>query len=115
MRGTGAIRKPEIAPSPLGASDASAAVVATVNAWVDEAGAFQPVPGYSFERLQPGNRIEGPAIIWSPITTLVVASGQEARLDGYRNLVIATQSGRQAGLSTGARKPLAVGERASVT
>jgi hypothetical protein len=33
--------------------------------------------------------IDGPAVIWSPITTLVLRPGQVARLDGFRNLLIA--------------------------
>jgi N-methylhydantoinase A len=48
----------------------------------------QDVPGVDFERLRPGNTVSGPAIVWTPITTLVVAPGQLARVDEYRNLVL---------------------------
>jgi N-methylhydantoinase A len=47
------------------------------------------VPGYDFERLAPGNAIRGPAVVWTPITTLVVPLGQEARVDEYKNVVLA--------------------------
>jgi N-methylhydantoinase A len=46
------------------------------------------VAGYDFERLRAGNRIEGPAIIWTPITTVVVSPSQSAQLDGFQNLLL---------------------------
>jgi N-methylhydantoinase A len=67
--------------------------VATVRAWVDESGRVEDVPGFSFERLRPGNRLRGPALVWTPVTTVVVASGYEARLDPYRNLVLERPGG----------------------
>ena len=66
----------------------SEALVERVEAWVDKAGELQEVPGYDFERLRPGNAIPGPAIVWTPITTLVVPPAQTARLDEHRNLVL---------------------------
>lgn len=88
LRGSGAVRKPEPCVLELGDADASAAVVTTVTAWVDKAGVLQDVPGYDFERLHPGHAVTGPAIVWTPITTLVVPPGQRARVDEYRNLVM---------------------------
>jgi N-methylhydantoinase A len=49
---------------------------------------MQRVPGYDFERLRPGNVVEGPAIVWSSITTLVVPAGHRARVDENRSLVV---------------------------
>jgi N-methylhydantoinase A len=43
---------------------------------------------YDFESLRPGNRLQGPAIIWSPTTTIVVNPGQTAECDQYRNVVV---------------------------
>ena len=40
------------------------------------------------ERLVPGNRIAGPAIIQVPDTTIVVHPGQAARLDPYGNVLV---------------------------
>jgi N-methylhydantoinase A len=88
LRGSGAVRKLELRVLELGDTDASAAVVTTVTAWVDKAGVLQDVPGYDFERLHPGHAVTGPAIVWTPITTLVVPPGQQARVDEYRNLVM---------------------------
>ncbi|XWN30693.1 MAG: hydantoinase/oxoprolinase family protein [Devosia sp.] len=41
---------------------------------------------YDFERLAPGNEVEGPAVIHTPITTIAVQAGQTARMDRYRNI-----------------------------
>ncbi|HKP16838.1 MAG TPA: hydantoinase/oxoprolinase family protein [Gaiellaceae bacterium] len=88
VRGSGAVQRPDLRVLELGDRDASGAVVKTVTAWVDAAAALQDVPGYDFERLLPGNVVPGPAVVWTPITTLVVPPGQEARVDEYRNLVM---------------------------
>jgi N-methylhydantoinase A len=88
LRGSGIVRKPEFRVQDLGDEDATRAIVGTVSAWVDKAGELQDVPGYDFERLLPGNVIGGPAVIWTPITTLVVPPGQTAGVDEYKNVVM---------------------------
>jgi N-methylhydantoinase A len=88
LRGSGLVRKPEVQAGEEGEADASHAVIETVQAWVDAEEEMQEVDGYDFGRLEPGNAVPGPAIVWTPITTLVLAPGQTARLDGFRNLVI---------------------------
>ena len=88
VRGSGIVRKPELEALSLEGPDAADARVASVRAWVDETGRLEEVPGFSFERLRPGNRLAGPALVWTPITTIVVARGYEARMDPYRNLVL---------------------------
>ncbi|MBD0328813.1 MAG: hydantoinase/oxoprolinase family protein [Thermoleophilia bacterium] len=93
VRGSGVVRRPEFRVHEVAREDASGAVVATVRAWVDRAGELQDVPGYDFERMVPGNVVPGPAVVWTPITTLVVAVGQQARVDEYKNLVIASGDG----------------------
>jgi N-methylhydantoinase A len=89
LRGAGTVRKPELAAEALGGEDASGAIVKRVHAWVDADEEMRELDGYDFDRLQPGNVVPGPAIVWTPITTLVLAPGQTARLDGHRNLVVA--------------------------
>ena len=88
VRGVGVVSKQEFHVEALGDEDPSDALVERVEAWVDEAGALEEVPGYDFERLRPGNAVRGPAIVWTPITTLVVPPGQTAQLDEHRNLVV---------------------------
>jgi N-methylhydantoinase A len=89
LRGAGAIKKPEFRVQDLGPSDASAARAGRPEAWVYKNRAFQAVDGYQFEKLAPGNHLTGPAIIWTPITTVVLNPDQDARVDEFKNLVIA--------------------------
>jgi N-methylhydantoinase A len=88
----GVVSKQELHVEELGGEDPAAALVDRVEAWVDKAGELQEVPGYDFERLRPGNSVPGPAIVWTPITTLVIPPGQAARLDEHRNLVLSLGS-----------------------
>jgi N-methylhydantoinase A len=88
MRGSGAVRKPDLSEDVRGDEDASNAIVRTVQAWVDADERMAELDGYDFERLEPGNVVPGPAVVWTPITTLVLAPGQYARVDGYRNVLI---------------------------
>ena len=90
LRGSGSVGRHDFRAETLGDADASDALVARVEAWVDKAGAMQEVPGYDFERLRPGNAVEGPAVVWSPITTLVVPVEHTARVDEYRSIVLTT-------------------------
>lgn len=46
------------------------------------------VPFYEGTQLQPGNVIEGPAVILQPDTTTFLAEGDQAHMDVYRNLLI---------------------------
>ncbi|MBI3077817.1 MAG: hydantoinase/oxoprolinase family protein [Deltaproteobacteria bacterium] len=41
---------------------------------------------YEYGRLQPGNRLEGPAIVETPVTTVVIPPGAETQVDQYLNL-----------------------------
>jgi N-methylhydantoinase A len=102
VRGSGLVQKPGFRVEESAGPDASHAIVRTVEAWVDKAGAVQEVAGYDFEAMRPGNAVEGPAIVWTPVTTLVVAPGQVARVDEYANLVVSTGlsgGGERAGLA----------------
>jgi N-methylhydantoinase A len=99
LRGEGIVRKPDFRHADLGDSDASHAIAARVEAWVPLADRMDELDGYDFERLAPGNLIEGPAIVWTPITTVVVGERQQARVDEYKNLVITTSVGRRAAVS----------------
>jgi N-methylhydantoinase A len=55
--------------------------------WPD-ANAFIVTPIYLGERLRPGNKVRGPAIIELGITTAVVHPGQNCNVDSFGNLVL---------------------------
>jgi N-methylhydantoinase A len=90
-RGAGLLTKVEPQSDEPGPADASAALVETRRAWVAEHESMEDVPGYDFERLRAGNEIEGPAIIWTPITTVVVNPSHLVKVDEQRNLVLWTR------------------------
>jgi N-methylhydantoinase A len=88
FRGEGVVAKPQLQVEELDGDGASHAIVRRVEAWVDRTGSMEELPGYDFELLNPGNAFAGPAIVWTPITTLVVGAGQTAAVDEYKNIVV---------------------------
>jgi N-methylhydantoinase A len=88
LRGIGEVAKPAIAPLEAGDVDPKDALLERRRAWVDDLAEFQEVDGYSFERLKPGNLIRGPAIVWTPTTTIVLRSADSARFDERANLIL---------------------------
>ena len=91
VRAAGLLKKPELYEAALGSADPSRAIVETRRAYVPDAGEMTDVVGYDFSRLQPGNTITGPAIIWTPITTCVLSSHQTAHCDSFKNLLIGSE------------------------
>ncbi|MFF2018550.1 hydantoinase/oxoprolinase family protein [Paenibacillus sp. NPDC058177] len=86
----GSVRKP--VPKPLAGhgSDASDAHTGTRPVLFDEAN-WLNTPVYNRNKLQPGNEIEGPAIVEEPSSSVVVYPGQRLAMDGYGNLIIETE------------------------
>ena len=84
----GNIDKPEFAPLKAGGKDSRAAKTGSRDVFLSADNRFGPANVYDFDRLAPGNEVPGPAVIHTPITTIVVQDGQSARMDEYRNLVI---------------------------
>ncbi|MBT5777928.1 MAG: hydantoinase/oxoprolinase family protein, partial [Rhodospirillaceae bacterium] len=84
----GLMKRPEIEKLALGGKDASAAKTGRRPIFVDAVGELVESDIYDFERLTPGNEITGPAVIHTPITTIVLQDKQTGQLDEYRNMVI---------------------------
>jgi len=72
LRAVVPIPKPELPELPLQGEDPSAARLGSRMAYWPEMRAHIETPTYSFERLQAGNRIDGPAIVEAELTTVVV-------------------------------------------
>jgi len=68
--------------------DAAAAISGRREVWLPEAGGFIDCAVYQRDRLRPGNRIAGPAIIEQMDATTVVLPGMEARVEPYLNLIL---------------------------
>ncbi|MEV6620344.1 hydantoinase/oxoprolinase family protein [Amycolatopsis sp. NPDC051106] len=88
VRAVGEVSRAELHRAPLGDADASAAVRATREVYLPESGGFTPCPVYDRSRLNPGHRIEGPAVVEQMDTTTLLLPGDVAVVDELRNLVV---------------------------
>jgi N-methylhydantoinase A len=86
LEATGLVRKAEFRAEAEEGPDPRAALHGERRVWI--AGAWTGVPLYARDRLRPGNRIEGPAIVEQMDSTTVVPPGWTARVDGFSNLVL---------------------------
>ena len=84
LEAIGTVRRAETRAHPPSAT-ASASVTASVSAmigsrdvWLPEAGALVPCPVYDRERLEPGHRLAGPAIVEQMDATTLLLPGQTA-------------------------------------
>jgi N-methylhydantoinase A len=88
VRGAGRVSQPSLKRHSDGSRDPRGAVVEEREVYMPSEGRQLTVPCFDLDRLAPGAEIREPAVIWSPITTVVLPSGQRAHVDSYRNLVI---------------------------
>lgn len=84
----GLMERPEIQAMSLDGVDAGAAKIGRREIFVDARNGFAPADIYDFERLRPGNVLMGPAVIHTPITTIVLQERQRGSVDVYRNVFI---------------------------
>jgi N-methylhydantoinase A len=82
----GHVAKPELRAAPEDGASAKVARKPARQAYFD--GGFVDTPVYDYGRLGRGARLEGPTIVESPFTTIVLPPGSRAELDRYLNLVI---------------------------
>jgi len=88
LEANGAVRKAELRTDPEAGQDAGAAIVRQREVWMPEAGGFVSTPIYARERLQPGNRFAGPAIVEQMDATTLVPPGMTTRVDRWLNLIL---------------------------
>ena len=93
VHGTGLLRKPVLAGRDEGDVDPSPALVESREVYFAPSREFLDARCYAFEKLTPGNVIEGPAILWSPDTTVVINPGQWLTCDQYKNLELVWEDG----------------------
>ena len=84
----GLMTRPEIIAEKLCGTNPSGAKIGRRQIYVDARGVMEDANIYDFEHLMPGNTVVGPAVIHTPITTIVVQAAQTGRMDEYRNIVI---------------------------
>ncbi|MGH7897815.1 MAG: hydantoinase/oxoprolinase family protein, partial [Candidatus Binatia bacterium] len=92
--GHGRIRKPALAPRPLGDADPSAAAKGKREVWIPQTPSgvlvAREITLYDGLRLAPGAELAGPSLIELPDTTIFVPAERKARIDEYESCVIAT-------------------------
>ncbi len=85
----GATPKPQLKRYPIGGADSAHARKGSRQAYFTAPDhGFRDTTIYDYDRLQPGNRLAGPAIIETPFTTVVVPAHVRAELDEYRNIIL---------------------------
>lgn len=89
----GVLEKPEVPAVEMGGEDARSALTGRRDIFVEAQGKLAPADIYNFDKLTPGNRLSGPAVIHTPITTIVLQQGQKALMDEYRNIVVELEGG----------------------
>ncbi|MSP40181.1 MAG: hydantoinase/oxoprolinase family protein [Deltaproteobacteria bacterium] len=84
----GALSKPKLRKYPLEKNHAAAALKSERQVYFEEHRDFVSTKIYDYGRLQPGSEIAGPAIIETPITTIVINPNDRAIVDEYLNVRI---------------------------
>jgi N-methylhydantoinase A len=87
------LKKPEIRRANAGGQDSSTALRGQRPIYFEEYGDYRPTNLYDFKSMTPGMRVRGPAIIETPVTTIVVNPHDEAEIDPYCNIRIFIGSG----------------------
>jgi N-methylhydantoinase A len=83
----GLLQKPKIKSAPRSQSaDAEGALKGNRDVYFEEARTFTPTPIYDFQRLSPGMTLAGPAVIETPVTTIVVNPKDQATVDKFNNV-----------------------------
>jgi N-methylhydantoinase A len=84
----GLLDHPDMSGAKKIGEDASPALISRRAIFVESKSAMVESDIYDFTLLNPGNIVRGPAVIHTPITTIVVQDNQRAVMDQFRNIVI---------------------------
>jgi N-methylhydantoinase A len=88
LEANGVVRKAVLEAHPEAGPDASGAIAQHRDVWLAETKGFVSTPIYARERLRPGNRFAGPAIVEQMDATTLVPPGMTARVDRWLNLIL---------------------------
>jgi N-methylhydantoinase A len=88
LEAVGAVRRAELATHPAAASDVDTARTGHRDVWLVETGGSISCPVYARERLGPGHRIAGPAVVEQMDATTLLLPGQTATVDAWLNLIV---------------------------
>lgn len=88
IEATGLVRHDQLSPPAKTSGALEDAVIGTRDIWFGEENRALPSRLYDREKLAPGHRIAGPAVIEQMDATTLVLPGQTASVDPYLNLMI---------------------------
>ncbi len=84
----GRISRPRLRLRIPGGRELSSAVQSTGSVYFAESGGYVPSPIYDRYRLEPGHRLEGPAVVVELDSTTVIHPGFQADVDTHANLIL---------------------------
>ena len=84
----GRLKKPNIARISLDGKDSTSAVKSHRPVYFEEYRELVDTAIYDFDKMKPGNELAGPAVIETPVTTIVVNPKDRAFMDEFRNVRI---------------------------
>lgn len=85
LNGIGEAPLPRLKKYEAGSEEPSKAFKGTRQVYFEEKSGFVPTKVYDGPRLEPGNKLAGPAIVEYPTTTLVVLPSQQCTVDEWLN------------------------------
>jgi N-methylhydantoinase A len=88
VEATGVVPKATFTRGPRTGSDGGRALMEHRPVWLPETRAFVPCPVYERDRLEAGDRFDGPAIVEQMDATTFVPSGMTAQVDDWLNLIL---------------------------
>jgi N-methylhydantoinase A len=88
LTASGLLKKPDVKAEPVSTSNGAGALKGQRDVYFEENKKFVPTRVYDFNKMRPGAKFGGPAIIETPVTTVVVNPGDRAAMDEYRNIRI---------------------------
>jgi N-methylhydantoinase A len=88
LTANGLLKKPDIKAEPSHTSDGAGALKGEREVYFEEERKFVSTRLYDLTGMEPGAEFAGPAIIETPVTTVVVNPPDRASMDQYRNIRI---------------------------
>ncbi len=85
---TGVVPRPGFQPRPDAGTDPGAACIGSRAVWLPETGGWVTCPVYDRDRLDAGNRIQGPAIVEQMDATTLILPGMTALVEPYLALIL---------------------------
>ncbi|GAB3577594.1 hydantoinase/oxoprolinase family protein [Amycolatopsis endophytica] len=89
LRAIGEVSRAELHRAERGDADPAVARKAIREVYLPESGGFTACPVYDRKLLEPGHRVEGPAVVEQMDTTTLLLPGDVAVVDELRNLIVA--------------------------